>query len=102
MNERQLFVWELMGKDAISYKVLHPSDLSLPALITYTAVTVTSVHKQSFTGAKSTEHMGFLKWNNNLKKIRKILLPYFRIKRRNMTNEDVQLTTSDCTNIFSS
>lgn len=56
-NVRQLFVWELMGKDAISYTVLHPSDLSLPSLITYIAVTVLSVHKQMFTEAKRTEYL---------------------------------------------
>lgn len=50
-NERQLFVCEIMGK------VLHPSDLSLPILITYIAVTILPVHKQMFIGAESNKHL---------------------------------------------
>lgn len=56
-NERQLFVWELMGKDAKSSTVLDTSDLSRPSPITYIAVTVLSVYKQMFAGAKSTEYV---------------------------------------------
>lgn len=53
---RQLSVWQLMGKDAIGTD-LHPSDLAVLPLITYNAVTVLSVHKQTFTGTKFTEYL---------------------------------------------
>jgi len=72
-NEKQLSIWELMGKDAISYTVLHPSDLPLPSL----TLILLSLYFQCisyYSQGLDPLNIFFKKLNNNLEKIRKILL----------------------------